>query len=163
MNEEDEEEDGLAHLHSDWRSPGGIAQTLEDEGIVVDFAGLKIIGVHNLLGSRYLNPHCEYSDDGTAHWKQKRYRVAAGSSERTFKGRVGQMMGLIARVIDSANAWNGEWVVVDLVFLWMELSNSGWSRDEFFIALSRLVSGSPNLGLLEDCVVAMISWMEQTK
>ena len=87
----------------------------------------------------------DYGDGGVSSWKLSRARFVAGGEVNTKKGRVGQLMGHIARVRDSSNAFSMSFVPMDLCLLLWELEGCGWERQEFFSAFDRLVEGSPNL------------------
>ena len=111
----------------------------------VPFAGMRFTALGNLLTTRCLNAHCEYDDVGVAAWKITRARFVAGREHGTRKGKVGQLMGHIARILDSSNAFSAGFVPMDLCLLLWELEASGWERRDFFVAFERLVYGAPNL------------------
>ena len=66
------------------------------------------------------------------------------------------MMGIVPRVIASASVGSSGWVPIGLRVVWLELQRSGWVRCELFLALDRLVQGSPGLSEIVNCARSLI-------
>ena len=106
------------------------------------FAGMTVDCSFGFLETRIANPNLDL-ETGTK-WSLVKHRFRSGHEFSTGALSRGQMMGHIARVLDNSNLFSIRWAPFDLLFLFKELRQAGWSRQAFIRSLRRIALSSPN-------------------
>ena len=98
-----------------------------------------------IILTRIKNPNLEYSKDGSTSWRWTRNRFQSGREFGIRSHKMGQLVGHLCRVLDAAHGLSSSWVPVDILFLFVELRQSGWRSDNFSLALDRISRSNHHL------------------
>lgn len=134
---------------------------IEVVGIQVPFAGVIFILWGSFLCTRLHNKNLRYPCNETRAYPADtfRNRFRSGYEYQTKSKQCGQTYGHLVRIFDNSNFWSVHFIWEDVIWLFLELHQSGWRTETFVDAIHKLEHCEPNLGPTLDACEAAIQML----